>query len=121
MGCLLLFGIMVIFAGVAGIIHGKGGPVLSGAYLLGIVTATAPKVDWFGWVLLSCGIVMCILSLRTLLRGEGKPKQYTDEDFARDKEALDRMYFKEHGYWPKAWTKEDPPKDEDEQTGAERD
>jgi hypothetical protein len=35
-------------------------------------------------------------------RGEGKPKpeQYTDEDVARAKKTLDRMYLKEHGKLP---------------------
>jgi hypothetical protein len=97
----LFFGIMSIVAGVIGIITGKGGPVLSGAYLSGIVTTTAPVVDWFGWVMLPVGIIISILSIRALRRGEGEPKKLTDADLARAKKELDRMYFAEHGVWPK--------------------
>lgn len=52
------------------------------------------------WPLLPVGIVICILSIRALRRGEGKSRPYTDEDVARAKEELDRMYLKEHGSLP---------------------
>jgi len=58
-------------------------------------------VDWIGWVLLPSGIVISIVSIRALLRGGWKPKKYNDEEVARAKEELDRMYLQEHGYLPK--------------------
>ena len=50
------------------------------------------------WVFLPAGIFFTVASIRALWRGE-KPK-YTDEDAARAKKALDRMYLKEHGKLP---------------------
>ena len=50
------------------------------------------------WVFLPVGIFFTVASIRALWRGE-KPK-YTDEDAARAKKALDRMYLKEHGKLP---------------------
>jgi hypothetical protein len=57
---------------------------------------------WAGWIFLPAGVVICFLSIRAIRRGEGKvePKTYTEEDVAKAKEALDRMYLKEHGKLP---------------------
>ncbi|MCL1939951.1 MAG: hypothetical protein FWG04_04755 [Desulfovibrionaceae bacterium] len=65
-------------------------------------------MDWFGWIFLPCGIAITVLSIISLRRGGGKPKKYTDEDVARAKEALDRMYLREHGTLP-----EEPPSKKD--------
>ena len=54
------------------------------------------------WFALAIGIFICTASIRSMQRGEGKPKKYTDEDVAKAKEELALMYFKEHGSWPKA-------------------
>ena len=70
-----------------------------------------PLVDWIGWLFLPIGIALCIMSIIALRRGEGKPKKYTDAEVAQAKEALDRMYLKEHGSLPKSDRKEDPQKD----------
>jgi len=43
------------------------------------------------------------------LRGEGKPKKYTDEDLVQAKEELDRIYFRQHGVWPQSEAKKDDP------------
>jgi hypothetical protein len=96
----LSIGIMLIVLGVFYIINGggyAGGPF-----------GTAPVVDFAGWVLLPCGIVITVLAIISLRRGEGKPRKYTDEDAARAKETLDRMYLREHGTLP-----EEPPSRKD--------
>ncbi|MCL1939890.1 MAG: hypothetical protein FWG04_04445 [Desulfovibrionaceae bacterium] len=94
----LALGILLIVSGVFGIITGVGG------YLGGDLVPKIPVVDWAGWIFLPCGIAITVLSIIALRRGEGKPKKYTDEDVARAKEALDRMYLREHGSLP-----EEPP------------
>ena len=96
-GLALILGIMMILGGGRSIITGKGGSVWSGI----------PVVDWIGWIMLPFGIAISIMSIRSLWRGGGKPKKYTDEDLARAKEKLDRMYFEEHGSWPKTDRKKD--------------
>jgi hypothetical protein len=53
------------------------------------------------WFAVPLGVGICILSIRSILRGEWKQNQYTGEDLARAKKELDRMYFAEHGVWPK--------------------
>jgi hypothetical protein len=100
----LIVGIMVIVWGLDIIITGEGG------YTGGLLVGKAPVVDFAGWILLPCGIAMTFLSIISLRRGEGKrkPKKYTDEDVVRAKEALDRMYLREHGKLP-----EEPPSRKD--------
>ena len=96
----LTLGILMIIRGGYNIITGEGGT---------ISMWHVPLVDWIGWVLLPAGIIISIMSIRWLLRGGGKhkPKKYTDEDVTQAKATLDRMYFKEHGYWPKTDRKKD--------------
>jgi hypothetical protein len=60
-----------------------------------------PTPGWVGWFAVPMGIGICILSIRAIQSDEGKPKTLTDEDLARAKEEMDRMYFAEHGVWPK--------------------
>jgi hypothetical protein len=90
----LCAGIAWIIWGALGIIDGKAGlnlPALGQGRQIDLV-------DWVGWVILPVGIIICILSIRTLWRG---PIKYSDEDVARATDALDRMYVAEHGVWPK--------------------
>ena len=88
---MLILGIILTVNGMQSLIAGDGGS------LWGV-----PLVDWIGWVLAPAGIIICILSIRALRRGAGKtkPKQYTDEDAARAKEEMDRLYGKERGSLP---------------------
>jgi hypothetical protein len=62
---------------------------------------------WIGGAMLPAGIIISIMSIQALLRGPRKNIDYTDEELARAKEALDRMYFEEHGSWPKTDRKKD--------------
>ena len=94
-GLSLLFGIMLIVVGALSIATGKSGHVFG-------IFGQIPVANWIGWAFLTIGITISILSIRSLWRGGGKPKKYTDEEVARAKDALDRMYFQEHGVWPKA-------------------
>ena len=57
--------------------------------------------------MLLVGIIVSIMSIRSLQRGPRKYIDYTDEEVVRAKEALDRMYFEEHGSWPKTDRKKD--------------
>ncbi|MCL1939891.1 MAG: hypothetical protein FWG04_04450 [Desulfovibrionaceae bacterium] len=100
----LIVGILLIVTGGWNIITGEGG------YRGGILVSKAPVVDWYGWVFLPGGIAITVLSIISWRRGEGKrkPKKYTDEDVARAKETLDRMYLREHGTLP-----EEPPSKKD--------
>ena len=66
-----------------------------------------------GWFFICCGMIMAFISIRGLLRGEGKPKKVTDEEIRRAKEKLDRMYLLEHGTLPQ------PPDAPDKETGSE--
>ena len=92
----LLFGILLSGMGVYSILTGDG---FSRG---GIFVDGPPAPGWTGWILLPAGLTICILSIRALRRGAGKtkPKQYTDEDAARAKEEMDRLYLKEHGSLP---------------------
>ena len=70
------------------------------------------------WVLLFTGISIIILSIRGLLRGEGKPQSFTDEDARRAKEKLDRMYLLEHGTLPPP--PDTPDKETESETGGDK-
>lgn len=58
--------------------------------------------QWELWPLLFIGIIICIISIRAIQRGEGKKKEkkYTDEDAARAEAEMDKIYLKEHGAPP---------------------
>jgi len=93
-GWSLCLGILFIIWGTLSIVTGKAGIHIA---------ATGGQIvlmDWIGWVLLPSGIVISIVSIRSLLRGGGKPETYTDEEATRAKEELAHMHFKEHGCWP---------------------
>ena len=62
---------------------------------------------WTDWFLLFCGILILILSIRAIRRGEGKPKVYTTEDAARAEAEMDAMYLREHGEPPEKPEKQD--------------
>jgi len=94
-GWSLFAGIVWIIWGALTIITGKAGMYIAAT------GGQVALVDWIGWILLPSGIIVSIVSIRSLLRGGGKSKKYTDEEIARAKEELARMYFKEHGYWPR--------------------
>ncbi|MCL1889039.1 MAG: hypothetical protein FWF99_00850 [Desulfovibrionaceae bacterium] len=89
-----------------------------GVIILGVLTLHSgrvgwhgldvPALPWAGWGVIFGGIIMCIVAIRAMLRGEHKPKRYTDEELAKVIEELDRMFFREHGYWP-----EEPKSDKD--------
>lgn len=57
---------------------------------------------WTEGVFALIGFFFLILSVRALLRGEGRstPKVYTDEDARQAKAELDASYLKEHGVPP---------------------
>ena len=52
------------------------------------------------YLLIVCGVIISILSIRGLLRGEGKKKPPTDKDIHKAKEALENMHRHEHGTLP---------------------
>ena len=80
---------------------------------IGCVSIFIGLTDLYGaqtgsfWITMSIGIFCLIVSIRSIHRGGGSPKKYTDEEVARAKEAMDRMYFQKHGFWPKADNKKD--------------
>ena len=39
-----------------------------------------PTPGWVGWFAVPMGIGICILSIRSMQRGEGEPKKYTDDE-----------------------------------------
>ncbi len=59
-----------------------------------------PVPSWSGWIFVPIGVIICIMALRAIRRGEGKPKPYTDEDAKRAEAELDRMYLRDHGEPP---------------------
>lgn len=61
-------------------------------------------------ILFVVGLCIAILSLRALMRGEGKPRPYTEKDVEESRRQLERMYMKEHGA-PPEYT-DDPGKQE---------
>jgi Flp pilus assembly pilin Flp len=73
---------------------GPGGGLCCGLFMIIAGALFITKDDWIGWILLPCGIVICIMSINWALRG---PKKYTDEDLDRAKTALDRMCREERG------------------------
>ena len=87
----VLISIVLIFGGVLNLLTGSG---------LGYWGAAAPPWSWL--IFLPVGIVVGFWSARGLLRGEGKKPVYTDEDIARAKEKMDRLYLREHGAPPQA-------------------
>ena len=92
----LLAGALLIFSGAVKLITGEG------SHYWG-----APVSPWAGLIFLPVGIVFSVLSIRALLRGEGKKPAYTEEDAARAKAKLDRMHLREHGSLPEAPTHEE--------------
>jgi len=80
----LFVGIVLVIAGTLCLIIG-GGPTVRGNIDL---------VNFIGIILLIYGIFICASHKET-------PKKYTDEEVAQAKKESDRMYFEEHGSWPK--------------------
>ena len=90
----LILGILLMADGLKTIITGDGG---SYGTILG---GGAPAYAETAWITFPIGTLFTVVSIRALWRGKGRPPKYTDEDVARAKETLDRMYLKEHGRLP---------------------
>ena len=61
---------------------------------------------WTDWLVLLLGIIITVLSILSIRRGETKPKPYTDEEIAQAEADLDAMYLRETGELPKKPEKE---------------
>ena len=85
----LVFGIMLTVDGAYFTITGRGSSYWG-----------FPVAYWVRWSFLLMGIIICMLSIRALRRGEGKPKKYTEEDATRAEAELDAMYLRDHGELP---------------------
>ena len=55
---------------------------------------------WGNWLLLPVGLIIMIIAIRAILRGEAKPIPYSDEELAKAKAELDALYLREHGELP---------------------
>ena len=85
----VLFGLAVSLSGMIKITTGQSGSLWGGSV-----------PTWTGWLLLPGGLLILVLSIRGLLRSEGKPPCYTDDDVEKSKRHLEQMYIKEHGVPP---------------------
>ena len=103
----LAFGVIVLATGV---LHASSGE--------GSVFRGAMVYAWTAWVWIGGGIIITVLSIRGLLRGEGKPKKVTDNDIQHAKEALDKMYLLEHGTLPPP--QDTPDKETESETGGDK-
>ena len=97
----LCIGIMFVILGGNTFITGTGG------YYSTPSGVAVPIVDSIGWIMVPGGIAISLLSIQLIRRGVGKPKKYTDEELSRIKEELDRIYFEQHGTWPKPYRQKD--------------
>lgn len=100
---------------------------LWGEFFLGVIffilgTLTGLYGGWYrdapvpsegGWVMAGGGLIVVFLAIRGILRGEGKPRPYTDKDIEDSKRRLEQMYIKEHGELP-------PTPRQDEQENSEK-
>ena len=86
----LATGIVVLLSGLLKLITNVGGD-WHGVYI----------PVWTGWVFVPLGLLIIILSIRSLRTWkEPEPPVYTDEEIRQAKEKLDQMYLREHGESP---------------------
>ena len=94
----LFMGILLTIDGLHTLITGKGGEVRG-----------FPVVDWAGWVFLPVGVIIIVLSIRSICTWkEPEPPTYTDEDIRQAKKKLEQMHLREHGGLPEAPKPEAP-------------
>ena len=85
----LVAGILLVFSGALTLFTGKSGHYWDVAVPV-----------WAGSLFLPLGIVIIVMSVRALRRGEGKAPKYSDEDVTRAKAKLEQMHLREHGSLP---------------------
>ena len=93
----LFIGIFLVFDGLRALLTGEPGTFRD-----------VPLADWAGLAFVPLGIIMIILSVRSIHTWKRpEPPQYTDDDIRQAKAKLNQMYLREHGRPP------EPPKSEE--------
>ena len=94
----LLIGIFLVFNGLRALFTGEPGTFRD-----------VPLADWAGLAFVPLGIIMIILSIRSIRTWkEPEPPTYTDDDIRQAKEKLEQMHLREHGGLPEAPKPEAP-------------